>query len=94
MGVGVGVDLPGSTAEMTAVAVGQRLGQEVKNKVGMLDQNMVNSALANFCFGFGIQTFSMRKSFLLRWDSERSTHGQTDFFPYGYSRPEKEKACP
>ena len=37
MGVGVGVDLPGSTAEMTAVAAGPRLGQEVKNKVGMFE---------------------------------------------------------
>ena len=43
---------------MTAVAAGQRLGQEVKNKVGMLDQNMVNSVLANFDFGFGIANFS------------------------------------
>ena len=37
MGGPVRVDLPGSTAEMTAVAAGPRLGQEVKNKVGMFE---------------------------------------------------------
>ena len=55
---------------------------------------MVNSALDHFDFAFGKQTFPMRKSFLLGSDSGCFSHGKTDFFPYGYSRPEKNNAVP
>ena len=37
MGYPVRVDLPGSTAELPAVAAGPRPGRAVKNKVGMFE---------------------------------------------------------
>ena len=94
MGGPVGVDLPGSTAEMTASVAGPRLGQEAKNKVGMLNRNMMNSGLEQLDFAFGNKTFPIRKSFSLGSDSGCFSHGKTDFFPYGYSRPEKNNAVP
>ena len=77
----MGVDLPGSTAEMTASVAGPRLGQEAKNKVGMLNRNMMNSGLEQLDFAFGNKTFPMiSKSFSLGPASDRSSRGTALFF--------------